>query len=147
MIYGLTQRNYSRLPRLSTFPTNSQIDDFWEESCQKNIGFGPPARCYTSSTSFNVTGLTVGESNWYSVRARNTSGITGRRANAIKHEHGTTPGCTGCVTTITNFPYVEGFESGFGDFCQNSNDGTVVMAKSQRKIVLFFLCILISIKF
>ena len=79
----------------------------------------------TAGTSFGATGLTNGEVKWYSVRAKNTStGVTGRRAVAIEYIHGTNVNaCTDCDNgSINTFPYEEGFESGIGDWCQETTD-------------------------
>lgn len=72
----------------------------------------------TSGTSFTLTGLTNGASNWYSVRAKNSSGITGRRAIAINYTHFG----GGCLSTISAFPYSESFESNFGNWQNESGD-------------------------
>lgn len=79
----------------------------------------------TAGTSYNLSGLSANDENWYAVRARSTTnGITGRRSVAENYSHSTnTNSCTDCTNgTYSVFPYNEGFESGLGLWCQNGND-------------------------
>lgn len=79
----------------------------------------------TGGTSYNLTGLSNGDENWYAVRARNTTNsITGRRSNGEEYSHTTNANsCTDCNNgTYSGFPYSEGFEAGIGLWCQGAND-------------------------
>ena len=79
----------------------------------------------STTTSFNLTGLSNGGNNWYSVRAKHSgNGITGRRANAVQYSHSTNAAsCTDCTAgSLNSFPYSESFETGLGGWCQGQLD-------------------------
>ena len=75
----------------------------------------------TTGTSFVVDGFDVAEEQWFSVSV-NSGSAKGQRAIATSYQFGASAGsCIGCSETV-DLPFTEGFESGFGDFCNSSCD-------------------------
>lgn len=78
----------------------------------------------STTNQYVLGGLVGGENLWLSVSG-NTSSIKGERANAKNFIFNPASSCNGCISSITNFPYLESFEAGgIGLFCQNSSDDT-----------------------
>ncbi len=74
----------------------------------------------TSLTTINIGGIAGGTTYWFSVAA-NTGTVAGQRAFAVSYEEGSSSACIGCSATY-GIPFAQGFESGFGDFCNPSCD-------------------------
>lgn len=72
----------------------------------------------TANSDYAVSGLTAGNTYWYSVSA-NTGTIKGQRAIAYEYQNGLEGDCAGCTATFTP-PYSESFEGGIGDYCNPS---------------------------
>ncbi|MEL6986453.1 MAG: S8 family serine peptidase, partial [Bacteroidota bacterium] len=75
----------------------------------------------STSNSYEITGLNIGDAIWVSVAA-NGSGIEGQRANAILYTFQPGSSCGGCLSGSTDFPHFQGFETDFGDFCNSTAD-------------------------
>ena len=75
----------------------------------------------STTNQFTLGGLTVGDNLWLSVSA-NSSSIIGERVNAENWIFNPASSCNGCISSISSFPHIESFESGFGLFCQSSTD-------------------------
>ncbi|MEL6536601.1 MAG: T9SS type A sorting domain-containing protein, partial [Bacteroidota bacterium] len=76
----------------------------------------------TTSTSYNVTGLSASTAYPISVRANCSGGSSAYSATVnVTTQSGGSSGPS-CSTTISSFPYNEGFESGTGAFSQASGD-------------------------
>ncbi|BCY27622.1 GEVED domain-containing protein [Flavobacterium okayamense] len=74
-----------------------------------------------TTTSYNVTGLTAATTYSFTVRAKDAAGNISNSSNTVSVT--TLPNAsTGCTSTITSFPYNEGFESGLGAWTQSSSD-------------------------
>lgn len=56
----------------------------------------------TTATFFDVPGLSIGNTNWYSVRARTNAGAVGMRANAIEYTHNGAGVCFPIDLSATN---------------------------------------------
>jgi len=79
----------------------------------------------TNSTSVTIGGFTDGEVNYYAVSARNTNGTEGRRIYAVQHTfvaQAPVAECNSCATTISSYPYLEGFEGSAPGWCQYTQD-------------------------
>ncbi len=75
----------------------------------------------STSTSYNVTGLTAATTYSFTVRAKDAAGNISNSSNTVSVT--TLPNAsTGCSSTVTSFPYSEGFESGLGAWTQSSSD-------------------------
>ncbi|HAA10223.1 MAG TPA: hypothetical protein DCE41_00450, partial [Cytophagales bacterium] len=76
----------------------------------------------TTGTSFNVTGLSASTTYSVSVRANCSSGSSAYSSSINVTTSGGGGGGPSCSTTISSFPYNEGFESGLGAFTQATGD-------------------------
>ena len=75
----------------------------------------------STSTSYNVTGLTASTTYSFTVRAKDAAGNISNSSNTVSVTT-LANASTGCSSTVTSFPYSEGFESGLGAWTQSSSD-------------------------
>ncbi|GAA4275843.1 fibronectin type III domain-containing protein [Aquimarina mytili] len=104
--------------------TSSSTDLSWAASTD-NIGVtvyevfqGNTSIGSSTTTSFNVTGLTASTSYSFTVQAKDAAGNTSGSSTAVNVTTTAPPPCSG----IANFPYSESFESGVGVWVQESTD-------------------------
>ncbi len=76
----------------------------------------------TNSQTFQLTGVSQGNTYWVSVRARSGNTVIGRRANAVPYNHTFGNACSNCDLYISAFPYIQSFENGADDWCQFTSD-------------------------
>ena len=72
----------------------------------------------TALTSYNFSGLSASTTYSVAVEATDAAGNTSGQASINVTTLGTGP----CTASVTSFPYSESFESGIGDWTQNSGD-------------------------
>jgi M6 family metalloprotease-like protein len=73
-----------------------------------------------SSTSYTVNGLNPSTSYSFYVKAKDAAGNASAASNTVNAT--TSVATISCGTTISSFPYSEGFESGLGAWTQGSGD-------------------------
>ncbi|WP_299105857.1 GEVED domain-containing protein [uncultured Tenacibaculum sp.] len=66
----------------------------------------------STTTSYNVTGLSASTAYTFTVKAKDAAGNESAASNAVNVT--TTAITISCTSTVTSFPYAEGFESGDG---------------------------------
>ncbi|WP_438425579.1 fibronectin type III domain-containing protein [Aquimarina macrocephali] len=72
----------------------------------------------STTTSFNVTGLTASTAYSFTVKAKDAAGNVSGNSNVANITTTATPGCAG----INSFPYSESFESGLGVWTNATGD-------------------------
>ena len=75
----------------------------------------------SATNQYFLSGLGSTDEGWLSVSA-NTASIKGERANAKYFDFNPLSSCSGCFSSINNFPHFQSFETGSGNFCQDNND-------------------------
>ena len=74
-----------------------------------------------TGTSTSITGLTASTTYAMTIKAKDAAENISSASNALNVTT-SDPAGTGCTGGINSFPYSEGFESGIGDWTQDSND-------------------------
>lgn len=74
-----------------------------------------------TGTSANVTGLSASTTYAMTVKAKDAAGNVSAASSSLNVTT-STPAGGGCTDGINSFPYAEGFESGLGDWTQDTND-------------------------
>ncbi len=77
----------------------------------------------TSTTNSYQINVTTAQEYWLAVSA-NAPGIEGERSNAVKIKITPNSACGGCLTFNSVIPSTHGFETGMGDFCNDTGDDT-----------------------
>ncbi|SEC39874.1 Por secretion system C-terminal sorting domain-containing protein [Tenacibaculum sp. MAR_2009_124] len=79
----------------------------------------------STSPSYNVTGLTASTNYTFSIKAKDAAGNESTASNNVSVTTSSAPSIS-CTSTISNFPYGQGFESGNGWTQATGDDGNWV---------------------
>ncbi len=104
--------------------TTSSFDVSWTASTDNvgvtgyNVYLNGSLDGTTVSTSYSFSGLSVGTTYTVAVEAEDAAGNTSAQASI----NVTTSGGSSCTATVSSFPYSQSFESGIGDWTQDTGD-------------------------